>query len=144
MLIVPTLQSFLHPLLKGIDMTVYAQPAPAATPIPGLAHVTLAAGAEGLTSLSLWRQAVGPGGCTPPHSHTCDEVVLCEAGEGEVHIDGCVHRFGPHQTIVLPAGSMHQIFNTGNETMVTTGIFSATPVPTSWPDGEPMDLHWRS
>ena len=28
------------------------------------------------------------GAATPPHRHDCDEVVLCQAGHGELHLDG--------------------------------------------------------
>ena len=40
---------------------VLDQPAPAATPIPGVAHVTWAGHDDGLQSLSLWRQLLAPG-----------------------------------------------------------------------------------
>lgn len=125
-------------------MYVIDQPAPVPTPIPGVRHATWAGAAEGLQSLSLWRQAIEPGGATPPHSHTCDEIVLCLAGHGEVHIDGQVHRFGAHQTIVLPAGVPHQIFNTGPQPLETTAVFAATPVPVALPDGSALELPWRT
>ena len=125
-------------------MYIHPQQAPAATPIPGVAHATLAGSAEGLRNLSVWRQSMAPGGCTPPHSHSCEEIVLCEAGSGEIHIAGEVHRFGAGQTIVLPAGVPHQIFNTGSEPLVSTAVFAATPVPVALPDGEVLELPWRS
>lgn len=123
---------------------ILSQPAPAATPIPGVAHVTLAGSAEGLTQLSLWRQSMDPGCCTPPHVHACEEVVLCESGRGEIHIAGVVHRFGPRETIVLPANVPHQIFNTGDEPLVSMAVFPATPVPVALPDGTSLDLPWRT
>lgn len=125
-------------------MYVLDQPAPSPTPLPGVHHATWAGAREGLSSLSLWRQSIDPGGATPPHSHTCDEIVLCLAGHGEVHIDGQVHRFGPDQTVVLPAGVPHQIFNTGDEPLQTTAVFAATPVPVALPDGSALQLPWRS
>ena len=125
-------------------MYVHDQPAPADTPFPGIAHVTLAGSDEGLKALSLWRQSMAPGACTPPHSHSCDEIVLCESGEGEIHIDGVVHRFGPRQTIVLPAHVPHQIFATGTEPLVSMAILAATPVPVALPGGEPVALPWRT
>ena len=125
-------------------MFIHVQQQPAATPIPGVAHVTLAAQAEGLRHLSVWRQSMAPGACTPPHSHSCEEIVLCEAGSGEVHIGGEVHPFGAGQTVVLPAGVQHQIFNTGREPLVSTAVFAATPVPVTLPDGQALELPWRS
>ena len=125
-------------------MYIHEQTPPAATPIPGVAHVTLAGSDQGLKQLSLWRQSMAPGGCTPPHSHDCEEVVMCEAGRGEVNIGGQVHAFRANQTLVLPAGVPHQIFNTGDEPLVTFAVFPQTPVGVTLPDGQAMELPWRT
>lgn len=125
-------------------MYVIEQPRPTAAPIPGLDHATWAGKDEGLTQISLWRQTLAPGAATPPHHHDCDEVVLCQAGVGELHIDGQVHRFGAHCTLVLPRGRAHQIFNVGAIPMEILGVFGATPVATFLPDGEALDLPWRT
>lgn len=117
---------------------------PAASTLPGIAHVTLAGQAEGLRQLSVWRQTMAPGTATPPHSHDCDEVVLCLGGWGEVHSRGRVERFGADCTLVLPAGCEHQIFNVGSQPLETLGLFGATPVPTRGPDGSPLVLPWRT
>lgn len=125
-------------------MHVIEQQQPAPTPIPGIAHSTLAAGADGLSQLSLWRQSIAPGRATPPHRHDCDEVVLCSAGSGELHIDGARYSFGAASTVVLPRGSLHQLFNVGTTPLEILGIFAATPVATWLPDGQPLELPWRS
>ncbi len=125
-------------------MTVIEQTAPQSTPIPGVAHATWAGRDDGLTQLSLWRQRIDAGGATPPHRHGCDEVVLCLAGEGEVHVDGTVHRFAAGRTVVLPKDRDHQLFNTGAGPLELIGVFAATPVPTVLSDGSPLELPWRS
>lgn len=112
--------------------------------IPGIEHATWAGAADGLQQLSVWRQSMAPGAATPPHSHGCDEVVLCLGGEGEVEIGGQRHRFGANATLVLPQGTVHQIFNTGSTPMETLGIFAATPVATHLPDGQAIALPWRT
>lgn len=125
-------------------MIVFDQITPQPTPIPGVAHATWAGEADGLTELSLWRQTLEPGAATPPHRHDCDEVVLCQAGRGEVHIDGTVHRFSAGATLVLPKGPVHQIFSTGDRPLEILGIFGGTPVGTMLPDGSPLALPWRT
>ena len=85
-----------------------------------------------------------PGAATPPHQHGCDEVVLCESGLGELHIDSEVHRFGAGQTVVLPRGRVHQIFSVGPMPLEILGIFPQTPVEAFLPDGQPIELPWRS
>lgn len=125
-------------------MNVIEQNRPEPTPIPGVAHTTLASSADGLGALSVWRQTLAPGAATPPHRHECDEVVLCLAGWGEVHSEGRAQRFGADCTVVLPANRDHQIFNVGPQPLETVGIFAATPVVTRLPDGSALDLPWRS
>ncbi|HSW04209.1 cupin domain-containing protein [Aquabacterium sp.] len=125
-------------------MYVIEQERPVPAAIAGLHHATWAGRDQGLRQLSLWRQTMAPGGATPPHSHDCDEVVLCLAGWGELHVDGQVHRFGADSTLVLPRGSAHQIFNTGALPLEILGIFGATPVGTFANDGSALELPWRS
>lgn len=125
-------------------MVVIQQPRPEPSPLPGVAHATWAGQADGLQQLSLWRQTLAPGAATPPHRHACDEVVLCLSGWGEVHIDGQAHRFGADTTIVLPRDRDHQLFNVGTMPLEIVGIFAATPVATHLPDGQPLDLPWRT
>jgi quercetin dioxygenase-like cupin family protein len=126
-------------------MNVIDQTRPQATPIPGVAHSTWAGAADGLSQLSLWRQTLAPGAATPPHRHDCDEAVLCLSGLGEVHIDGrSPQRFGADTTVVLPKGSIHQLFNVGSTPLELVGVFAATPVAVYLPDGEALELPWRS
>lgn len=125
-------------------MYVIDQPRPAAAPIPGIDHATWAGQQQGLTQLSVWRQTIAPGAATPPHSHDCDEVVLCSAGSGELHIDGAVHRFGAQQTLVIPKDKPHQIVNGGALPLECIGLFGASPVNVFLPDGSRLELPWRS
>ena len=139
-----------HPLaaleqpLAVFVMTPIAQTRPEPAPIPGVAHATWAGHDDGLKQLSVWRQTLAPGAATPPHSHVCDEVVLCQAGQGELLIDGERHRFGPATTLVLLRGSHHQIFATGDTPLEIIGVFGGTPVGTFLPDGTALELPWRS
>ena len=125
-------------------MIVIEQTRPVPSGIPGVDHATWAGAADGLSQLSVWRQTLAPGAATPPHSHDCDEVVLCEAGRGEVHIDGQVHRFAAGSTLVLRRGPLHQVYNTGAAPMELVGIFGGTPVATRMPDGQILALPWRT
>ena len=125
-------------------MNVIEQSRPVDTPLPGVAHATWAGQADGLEQISIWRQTLAPGAATPPHRHDCDEVVLCLGGWGEVHIDGQVHRFGPDMTVVLPRAKVHQLFNVGTTPLETLAVFAATPVATRLPDGQAINLPWRT
>jgi mannose-6-phosphate isomerase-like protein (cupin superfamily) len=125
-------------------MYVIDQPHPEPTPIPGVSHATWACSDNGLEQLSLWRQTLAPGAATPPHSHDCDEVVMCHAGHGVVHIDDEAHSFGPDKTLILRRNQVHQIFNTGPDPLEILGVFGATPVNVFVPDCGRLEVPWRS
>lgn len=125
-------------------MNVIPQTRPESTAIPGVAHSTWAAAAEGLSQLSVWRQTLAPGAASPPHRHDCDEVVMCLGGVGEVHSDGRVQRFGADTTLALPRQRVHQLFNVGDVPLQLLAVLAATPVRTELPDGQAIDLPWRS
>ena len=125
-------------------MYVVQQPPPSPASIPGLDHATWAGRDDGLAQISIWRQTLAPGAATPPHRHDCDEVVLCQAGAGELHVDCDVHRFAANSTLVLPKGRLHQIFSIGAEPLEVLGIFGATPVGTFLPDGAALAVPWRT
>ena len=125
-------------------MVVIPQQRPEATPLPGIHHATWAGSAQGLSQLSLWRQTLAPGAATPPHQHGCDEVVLCLDGWGEVRTGGQVHRFGPDSTLVLPRDQVHEIVSVGPMPLEILGVFPQTPVEAFLPDGQAIELPWRS
>ncbi len=125
-------------------MYVLEQSPPLTSALPGIAHATWAGRADGFEQLSVWRQCMAPGTATPPHSHDCDEVVFCLAGEGELHVAGQALRFDASQLLVLPRGQAHQIFNTGSVPLETLAVFAQTPVPTAGPDGAELPLPWRT
>lgn len=126
-------------------MPVIEQQRPQPTPIAGIAHSTWAGAADGLGQLSVWRQTLAPGAATPPHRHDCDEVVLCLSGWGELHEEGMApQRFGPDHTVLLQRGKLHQLFSSGPMPLELVAVLAATPVHVELPDGQSLDLPWRS
>lgn len=125
-------------------MQILTNHTPLSTAIPGIEHVTLAGSHTGLRTLSVWKQSMSAGNATPPHRHACEEVVICTAGIGELHADGSVQRFTAGQTIVIPAGVGHQLISVGPEPLETIAAFAMTPVLTTSPQGEVLDLPWSS
>ncbi len=112
--------------------------------LPGIEHRTLAGSAAGLSRLSVWRQALAPDAATPAHRHDCEEVVLVEAGRGELVIHGERQAFGPGTTLVIPPDAAHQIVNTGAQPLRMVAIFSTSPVEVTQVDGQPLPLPWTS
>jgi len=125
-------------------MYVIEQTRPEPTPIPGVSHATWAGSAQGLEQLSLWRQSLAPGAATPAHSHDCDEVVICESGQGTVRIGDQNHAFGARSTLILRRDQLHQIINTGAAPLEILGVFGATPVNVFLADKQKLELPWCS
>ena len=125
-------------------MYVIEQARPVAMSLPGIEHATWVGHDDGLQQLSIWRQSMAPGTGTPPHSHDCDEVVLCLAGRGELLVGGGTLRFGADDTLVLPKGVVHQFFSVGPQPLETVGILGSSPAPPRLPDGQLLELPWRS
>lgn len=125
-------------------MIVMDNKPPSPSGLPGIDHVTLAGSDHGLSKLSVWQQSLAAGAATPPHRHDCEEVVLCTAGNGELHIDGRVMQFGAQQTVVIPANVTHQLLNAGTESLELVAVFSIAPVEAHFPNGEVIPLPWRS
>jgi quercetin dioxygenase-like cupin family protein len=114
------------------------------TPFPGILHTTLAGSAQGLHALSVWRQILEPGASTPPHRHDCEEVVMCSAGQGELHLGEGRFTFGPCDTVCIPRNALHQIVNAGAEPLALVAVFSKSPVEVYLPDGAAVTLPWSS
>lgn len=125
-------------------MHVISNQQPVPSPIPGIAHVTLAGQEEGLSKLSVWQQSVAPGSATPPHRHDCEEVVICSRGTGELRLGDKVERFAHDTTVIIPANAEHQIVNVGSEPLQFVAVFSMSPVQAFFPDGTAIELPWRS
>lgn len=121
-----------------------ASETPPASPLPGVAHRTLARRGEGLEALSVWKETIAPGKSTPPHHHECEEVVVVLAGAGTLFIDGRERSFQAGDTLVLPARLDHQIVNSGTTELTMVATFSTSPVVTAAPSGEVLDLPWAS
>lgn len=112
--------------------------------IPGVEHLTLAGGEQGLRGLSVWQQSVDAGEATPPHRHDCEEVVAVTEGSGVLEVEGVRHAFSAPCTLVVPPDAPHQIFNTGSGPMRLVAAFSASPVQVFLPDGTPLPLPWAT
>ncbi|HWS74259.1 MAG TPA: cupin domain-containing protein [Quisquiliibacterium sp.] len=112
--------------------------------LPGVDHLTLAGGAQGLSGLSIWQQSIDAGEATPPHRHDCEEVVVVSEGSGVLELEGVQHAFSAPCTLVVPRNAPHQILNTGSGPLRLLAAFSVSPVQAFFPDGSPIPLPWAT
>ena len=76
--------------------------------------------------LSLARMCVDAGVTSAAHRHPdCNEVVHLLSGEVEQHCGTDWLAMRPGETLLIPAGSVHQTRNKGNETAVQIIAYSS-------------------
>ncbi|MBS0208142.1 MAG: cupin domain-containing protein [Planctomycetes bacterium] len=67
---------------------------------------------------SLAEARVPPGGTTTLHYHpVTEEIYYILAGEGQMRLADELRTVGPGDAIAIPPGMIHQISNTGDETL---------------------------
>ena len=54
-------------------------------------------------------------GYTPHHSHDWEHVIHVISGEGQVEIDGEIHKLTAKDFVFVPPNVVHQFKNTGSE-----------------------------
>lgn len=59
---------------------------------------------------------VEPGGCTPRHQHPWPHINYIIRGSATLHLNGEDNHLTAGSYAFVPAGSLHQFQNTGNET----------------------------
>lgn len=63
-----------------------------------------------------WDATFPPGTFVPPHTHPDqDEFILVHEGTFDLMLDGAPHKAGAGDTILLPRGIVHGIFNNGDQ-----------------------------
>jgi mannose-6-phosphate isomerase-like protein (cupin superfamily) len=78
----------------------------------------LATLSRGARQVEVWLSRIDPEAETPTHSHSTEEVVVVLRGRGEARRIGAeTITFEAPCTLVLPAFELHQITNTGRETL---------------------------
>jgi mannose-6-phosphate isomerase-like protein (cupin superfamily) len=112
--------------------------------LPGLEHQTIAQRSQGTQQVEAWKQSLAPGAATPPHFHECEEVVYILEGSGAIVLEGKTTSFEADCTLIFPAGQVHQITNTGSETIRRAAWLSESPARVFLPSGERLRLPWES
>lgn len=54
------------------------------------------------------------------------------------------HAFEARSNPTLPRNVLHQIFSVGDRALEIVGILAASPVDVFLPDGQKLDLPWRT
>ena len=96
--------------------------------------------ASGARQVEMWRGRMDANSATPPHCHDTEEVVLFLKGSGRATIADRELRYQAGDTLLLPAGSVHQLFAETDCEFVSAMPLGGT---VALPDGVVLDLPWR-
>ena len=110
--------------------------------LPGIKHQTVGGHIQGIKSMEVWVQTIGPGASTPVHCHACEEVIVILSGSGECTVAGTTSKFGSNSTLIIEPDVVHQIVNTSTEEMKLVAALGMSPVRVKTADGEPLPVHW--
>ena len=66
---------------------------------------------KGAVDVSIIRQRQTPGGANPSHTHNREEVMLIQSGEVTVVLDSGPVTLSTGDSLIIPAGTTHQIEN---------------------------------
>ncbi len=95
---------------------------------------------SGAQQVEMWFGRMDAGSATPPHSHDTEEVVLFLEGSGRASMADREVRYRPGDTLILPAGQVHQIFSETESEFVSAMPIGGT---VKLPDGVVIELPWR-
>ncbi len=65
-----------------------------------------------------------PGGEIGEETHDVDQFIRIEKGEGKAILDEVAHSISDGYAVIIPAGTTHNILNTGGEQMKIYSLYS--------------------
>lgn len=95
---------------------------------------------SGARQVEMWRGRMDANAATPPHRHDTEEVILFLSGSGRATVADREVRYSAGDTLVLPAGQLHQIFAETDCEFVSAMPIGGT---VKLPDEVVLDLPWR-
>jgi quercetin dioxygenase-like cupin family protein len=95
---------------------------------------------SGAQQVEMWVGRMEAGSGTPPHNHDTEEVVHILRGSGRALVAGREMHYRSGDTLILPAGHVHQIFADTESEFVSAMPMGGT---VTLADGTLIDLPWR-
>jgi len=68
--------------------------------------------------------SIEPGDEIGEEVHELDQFIRIEAGKGEVTLDGVTHALEDDWAVVIPAGTKHNVVNTGDEPLKLYSVYA--------------------
>lgn len=83
-------------------------------------------------NVTLLVSLIPPGSTTGPHTHDVYEFMYMVSGRGEGTVEGDVFSLTPDVLLFAPAGAVHEVRNTGDETLKVFCVFTPPLKPTGY------------
>src|SRR5688572_1542004 len=84
----------------------------------GTRIIGYAAPSRGSKELATWRMLLDPGVASPAHTHDREEVLHVVHGSLRAEVDGESHELREGDTLIIPAGTLHQMFHPADDGVV--------------------------
>lgn len=95
-------------------------------------------GAGGVVeSMSLLFERMAPGDRIPLHTHTIDEVIIIDGGEGEVTLGAEARIVGPGTVVFIPAGTPHRTRNLSEDVLRLHAVFPSQEITIEYLERNP-------
>ena len=91
--------------------------------------------ARGATACSAYENVVVAGATVPMHRHAVEEIIVCLSGTAECTFEeGGAEAYAAGSVVIIPAGKLHTIRNTGSSELRQLSFFAGTNPDTRWVD----------
>lgn len=88
-------------------------------------------------SMSLLFEQMAPGDRIPLHTHTIDEVIVIDGGEGEVTLGNEARIVGPGAVVFIPAGTPHRTRNRSEHVLHLHAVFPSQEITIEYLERNP-------
>jgi quercetin dioxygenase-like cupin family protein len=98
--------------------------------------------AHGAKSCSAFENVVVAGATVPMHRHAVEEIIVCLSGTAECSFeDGKPEAYAAGSVVIIPAGKLHTLRNTGPTELRQLSFFAGPDPDTHWvePAGSVVD-----
>ena len=100
--------------------------------LPGLRARRVVDQARGSGAVTLGEMEIDPGARLPSHRHKVEEVVVVIEGAGTFTCDLDAREIAPGSVVLAPAGSAHELANTGLVILRILFVFPSVGVERIW------------
>lgn len=109
---------------------------------PGVTTRMRVSAVTGSAQLCVFEQWCVPGTGAPTHLHAVEEVLSVLDGEAEIWVGDEKRRFGPGNSVIVPAGARHGFTNVGTGTLHVLATLASPIFEAAYDDAREVPRRW--